>query len=169
MEHLFTEHMLHLSDVKQMYSQPRHHSHKSIFCIQRPVYNNARSNKHKNQAKLNLRNWSLPSVWSSCLWSPWGRAWTGASSRTRWRGPWCREPCSCSPSRPLRMKKVIHFDVLFKKDGPFPAYFLYFHLLFCTISWIFLPMSGFEPRISGVGSNLSTNWATTTALISMYF
>ena len=27
-----------------------------------------------------------------------------------------------------------------------------------------LPMSGFELRISGVGSNRSTNWATTTAL-----
>ena len=28
-----------------------------------------------------------------------------------------------------------------------------------------LPMSGFEPWISGVGSDLSTNWATTTAQV----
>ena len=27
----------------------------------------------------------------------------------------------------------------------------------------FLPMTGFEPRTSGIGSNHSTNWATTTA------
>ena len=27
----------------------------------------------------------------------------------------------------------------------------------------FLPMTGFEPRISGIGSDHSTNWATTTS------
>ena len=27
----------------------------------------------------------------------------------------------------------------------------------------FLPMTGFEPRTSDIGSNRSTNWATTTA------
>ena len=30
----------------------------------------------------------------------------------------------------------------------------------------FLPMTGFEPRTSGIGSDHSTNWATTTAPIS---
>ena len=29
-----------------------------------------------------------------------------------------------------------------------------------------LPVSGFEPRTSGIGSNRSANWATTTALKS---
>ena len=29
-----------------------------------------------------------------------------------------------------------------------------------------LPMTGFEPRISGVGGDRSTNWATTTAQLS---
>ena len=34
--------------------------------------------------------------------------------------------------------------------------------------WYFLkslPMTGFEPRTSGIGSDWSTNWATTTALL----
>ena len=29
-------------------------------------------------------------------------------------------------------------------------------------------MTGFEPRTSGIGSNLSTNWATTTAKALLY-
>ena len=32
-----------------------------------------------------------------------------------------------------------------------------------------LPMTGFEPRTSGIGSNRSTNWATTTALFTCTF
>ena len=31
----------------------------------------------------------------------------------------------------------------------------------------FLPMTGFEPRTFGIGSNRSTNWATTTAKKSL--
>ena len=30
-------------------------------------------------------------------------------------------------------------------------------------------MTGFEPRVSGVGGNRSTNCATTTAQLSFYF
>ena len=33
----------------------------------------------------------------------------------------------------------------------------------------FLPMTGFEPRTSGIGSNRSTNWATTTSLVHCYW
>ena len=33
----------------------------------------------------------------------------------------------------------------------------------------FLPMTGFEPRTSGIGSDRSTNWATTTALIKVFW
>ena len=43
------------------------------------------------------------------------------------------------------------------KNGPFPASF----------SLFYLPMTGFEPRTSVIGS--STNWATTTALRIGYF
>ena len=32
-----------------------------------------------------------------------------------------------------------------------------------------LPMTGFEPRTSGVGSDCSTNWVTTTARLSLCF
>ena len=32
-----------------------------------------------------------------------------------------------------------------------------------------LPMTGFEPRISGVGGDRSTNWATTTAQLCNLF
>ena len=41
----------------------------------------------------------------------------------------------------------------------------FFIFVFSIIQFVdkILPMSGFEPRISGVGSNRSTNWATTTA------
>ena len=31
----------------------------------------------------------------------------------------------------------------------------------------FVPMTGFEPRTSGIGSDRSTNWATTTALVEL--
>ena len=50
--------------------------------------------------------------------------------------------------------------ILFVKNGPFPAFFLYFRL-FNTVDskQMFnksLPMPGFKPRISGVGGNRST-------------
>ena len=32
-----------------------------------------------------------------------------------------------------------------------------------------LPMTGFEPRISGVGGDCSTKWATTTALTQFFW
>ena len=49
-------------------------------------------------------------------------------------------------------------------NGPFPASF-YFCLLSFLLVFKTWQMSGFKPRISGVRSNRSTNWATTTAHI----
>ena len=61
----------------------------------------------------------------------------------------------------------------FKKMGHSRPLFLYFHLFNtqltvnkCSIYIYinkFLPMTGFELWTSGIGSNRSTNWATTTA------
>ena len=46
-----------------------------------------------------------------------------------------------------------------------PPLFLYLCLFFLNVQLVdkILPMLGFEPQISGVGSNCSTNWATTIA------
>ena len=61
---------------------------------------------------------------------------------------------------------------VFLKNGPFPASF-FFIFVFSIHSWQltivqyinkFLPMTGFEPPTSGIGSDRSTNWATTTAI-----
>ena len=45
--------------------------------------------------------------------------------------------------------------------------FLYFRLFNTVdsknVQYKFLPMTGFEPQTSGVGSDRSTYWATTTA------
>ena len=53
------------------------------------------------------------------------------------------------------------------KNGPFPASFSLFLSLQYTVDSKqmfninkFLPMTGFELRTSGIGSNRSTNWAT---------
>ena len=58
--------------------------------------------------------------------------------------------------------------ISFFKDGPFPASFInfVFSILLQLVDKT-LPMLGFGPRISGVGSNCSTNWATTTAQLSI--
>ena len=56
---------------------------------------------------------------------------------------------------------------MFFSDGPFPAsfsLFLSFLLLIVLLVDKILPMLGFQPRISGVGCNLSANQANTTAL-----
>ena len=50
----------------------------------------------------------------------------------------------------------------FFQNGPFPASFWSFQQL--TIrQYKILPMVGFEPKISGIGSACSANWVTTTA------
>ena len=49
----------------------------------------------------------------------------------------------------------------FKKNGPFPAFFLYFCLFNTVDNSLFsktLTMAGFELRTSGVENDRSTNW-----------
>ena len=66
--------------------------------------------------------------------------------------------CFCSENN--------HSLSFFKKMGHSRPLFLYF-CLFNTVDSEYmnknLPMTGFKPRTSGVGSNRSTHWATTTA------
>ena len=72
----------------------------------------------------------------------------------------------------LQQNKTIHKRVhCFFKNGPFQASFSLFSPFQYTVVskqmfFInkFLPMTGFEPRTSGIGSDRSTNWATTTSL-----
>ena len=58
--------------------------------------------------------------------------------------------------------------IYFFKKWAIPG--LFFFIFVCSIQLTvnvrhkFLPMTGFEPRTSGFGSDRSTNWATTTAL-----
>ena len=56
--------------------------------------------------------------------------------------------------------------VITKTEMPFRPLFLYFCLFFLNVQLVdkILMMLGFEPLISGVGKDHSTNWATTTAL-----
>jgi len=61
------------------------------------------------------------------------------------------------------------------KNGPSPASFSLFSSFQYTVGSKqmfninkFLPMTGFEPRTSGIGSDRSTNWATTTAQMSKF-
>ena len=58
---------------------------------------------------------------------------------------------------------------------PFPASFSLFLSFQYTVDSKqmfninkFMPMSGFEPQTSGIGSDRSTNWATTTAHFDLF-
>ena len=62
--------------------------------------------------------------------------------------------------------------VFLKRNGPYPASFLYFRLFNTVDSEYsnsqnskFLPMTGFELRTSEIGSDRSTNWAATTTAL----
>ena len=62
------------------------------------------------------------------------------------------------------------YKSFFLKNGPLPASFSLFLSFQYTVDSKkmldlnnFLPMTGFEPRTSGIGSDCFTNWATTTA------
>ena len=107
-----------------------------------------------------------------CRW----RCRTGRSRRTL-SCPSCRCSCREGEASPYG-RNLMHQDLwnhyqvvhhLFLKNGPFPASFSLF--LSFQYSWQQtknvrckrLPMTGFKPRTSDVGSNRSTNWATTTA------
>ena len=61
----------------------------------------------------------------------------------------------------------VHSQFFFKKSGPFPASFYLFRL-FNTVDNKqmlnkILPMTGVKPQTSGIKSDRSTNWATTTS------
>ena len=62
---------------------------------------------------------------------------------------------------------INNLSAFFKKMGLSRPLFLYFRLFNTVDSKMFninfLPMTGFEPRTSEIGSDRSTNWATTTA------
>ena len=63
---------------------------------------------------------------------------------------------------------VVIFLIFFKKwaiPGLFFFIFVFSIQLTVNVEYKFLPMTGFEPQTSGIGSDRSTNWATTTTLI----
>ena len=67
---------------------------------------------------------------------------------------------------PYMLKFLGSTICIFYKDGPLPASFSFissflFKIQLVDEAW---QMLGFEPRISGVWSDRSTNWATTPAL-----
>ena len=57
-------------------------------------------------------------------------------------------------------------------NGPFPAFFLSIFVfslqLTVNVQYRFLPMTGFEPRTSIIGSNRSNNWATPLPLCTCF-
>ena len=66
--------------------------------------------------------------------------------------------------------------VFFLKNGLFPASSSLFSSFQNTVDskqmffvYKFLPMTGFEPQTSGIGSDRSTNWATTTSQLQNLF
>ena len=72
------------------------------------------------------------------------------------------------------MKGKIGAKNSFLKKWTIPGLFFLYFRLFNTVDseQMFdksLPMTGFEPRISGVGGDRSTNWATTTAQAAFHF
>ena len=59
--------------------------------------------------------------------------------------------------------------ILFSKKMAVQTFIFVFSIqLTVNIQYIFLPMTGFERQTSGIGSDHSTNWATTTALQQLF-
>ena len=56
----------------------------------------------------------------------------------------------------------VFVSISWSNPGLFLLYFHFLNTLDCKRSIWILQMTGFEPRTSGVVSNCSTNWATTT-------
>ena len=78
----------------------------------------------------------------------------------------------CLPRVLVPSAQTILFSFLKMHSRPL---FLYFRLFTTqlTVNKIFdinklMPMIGFEPRTSGIGSDLSTNWATTTSQLNFF-
>ena len=72
--------------------------------------------------------------------------------------PWTSYPWAIT-SYPSRSTFFIKMAI----PGLFFFIFVFSVQLTVNIQYKFLPMTGFEPRTSGIGSDRSTNWATTTA------
>ena len=70
-----------------------------------------------------------------------------------------------SPTHPY------HSFVFFKWAIPGLFFFIFVFSIQLTVNvrYKFLPMTGFEPRTSGIGSDRSTNWATTTSTYHSLF
>ena len=83
---------------------------------------------------------------------------------------WCVFTFQRDLKRGNRTRKIADF---LKKEWSFPASFFFifvFSKQICYIGYkINLPISGFEMRISCVGNDHSTNWATTAAKIAEIF
>ena len=78
--------------------------------------------------------------------------------------------CQCDQMAKLLLKSI-QILVKFKKwanSGLFFFIFVFSNFNTVNIQYNFLPMTGFGPRTSGVGSNRSTNWATTTDQIYQF-
>ena len=69
----------------------------------------------------------------------------------------------CSVWYNLAIQTALELLLFSKWAIPGHFFFIFvFSKQLTTNKWNFLPMTGFEPQTSGVGSNHSTNWVTTT-------
>ena len=57
----------------------------------------------------------------------------------------------------------------FAIPGLFFLIFVFSIQLIVNVQYNFLPMTGFKPRTSGIRSDRSTNWATTTVHLNIYW
>ena len=72
--------------------------------------------------------------------------------------------------------KTIYLFIHIFLNGPYPAIFFFFSSFQYTVDSkqmfninTFLPMTGFEPRTSGIRGNRSTNWATPLPLRHTFY
>ena len=120
--------------------------------------------------------WSRQSLWPCSRREPWleassssSSAWVGRRLAEAARGQQVSANCLKTVADLVKIGTIIsYFIVNLKNICPFPA--SHFIVLSFQYSWQlikYLPMAGFELRISGVGSDHSTNWATTTGHVSL--
>ena len=92
--------------------------------------------------------WSSPSTWALCLCKALHQTHFG-------------------PANLARNSGLLATLLTFFKEWAIPCLFFFIIVfsihLTVKVQYKFLPMTGFEPQTSGIGSNHSTNWATTTA------
>ena len=87
----------------------------------------------------------------------------------RTRALWHSKQPLCQLCHNHLFQLLITWALFYKKNGPIPASFFLFFVfsiqLTVNVQYKILPMTGFEPRISGIESDRSINWATTTVPI----